>query len=480
MFDTRLVACTLLCLFSTAFPPPLLAADVRDFGAVGDGVTDDTAAVERAIRETTGGSVAFPRGDYRITRTIDIDLAERSRTSLNGHGGVGRIIMAAAGPAIRFTGTHTGTAAPKGFKPQVWQRERMPQVDGIEIVGDHAEADGIEFVQVMQPTLRAVLIREVRHGVLLTTRNRNLLIDACHIYNNSGVGVFFDRVDLHQAIIQGSHISYNKGGGIKIQGGAIRNFQITGNDIEYNYDLEAEASADIWFDMREGSVAEGTIASNTIQAKPSPGGANIRFLGPERPEQQTRMGLWTISGNLIGNQTTNIHLTHCRGIAITGNHIYTGKERTMLVEGSRHIVISQNSMDQSHYFRGDFINGVTLRDCDGVVLSGLIVDRAQAGSQDAGGALEILGCRETTVSACQIFEPKFRGVYVADSRNTRIADNIVMNRQEGNDSMLAAIEVTGSSRNTVISGNLIGEGSQGDVVVAEGTAVVGENPRAVK
>ena len=46
---------------------------IRDFGAVGDGRTDDTAAIEHALHNGEG-SLVFPRGEYRITRTITIDL----------------------------------------------------------------------------------------------------------------------------------------------------------------------------------------------------------------------------------------------------------------------------------------------------------------------------------------------------------------------------------------------------------------------
>ena len=47
---------------------------VLTLGAKGDGTTDDTAAIEKAIHDH--GSVSFPRGTYRLTRTITIQLSE--------------------------------------------------------------------------------------------------------------------------------------------------------------------------------------------------------------------------------------------------------------------------------------------------------------------------------------------------------------------------------------------------------------------
>ena len=50
--------------------------DVKLFGAVGDGVTDDTEAIRKAIdftKSQRGGQVYFPPGVYVITDTITID-----------------------------------------------------------------------------------------------------------------------------------------------------------------------------------------------------------------------------------------------------------------------------------------------------------------------------------------------------------------------------------------------------------------------
>lgn len=453
----------------------LHAESVREFGAVGDGVTDDTASIERAIAETTTGEIQFPRGDYRISRTIEIPLSKTGRISLDGYGGVGRVTMAGSGPAFRIVGTHQSTASPAGFTETTWQHERMPQVRGLEILGDHPEADGIEFVRVMQPTLIGVLIREVRNGVVLSTRNRNLLVDSCHIYNCSGIGVFFDRVNLHQAIIHGSHISYCKGGGIKIVDGEIRNFQITGNDIEYNFDPDAEQSADIWFDIRNGTVAEGTISSNTIQAKVSPGGANIRFIGPKAASHPTPMSMWTISGNIIGSQTVNVHLVRCRGMALTGNHIYSGNERTMVLEDCQNIVVGTNSLDQSHSRGRGFSNGITVRNSRGVAIDTLVLDDCGAGSESAGAAVEVFDSREVTIKNCQIANPHVRGIWASGTSNLQVVGNTIVQDAEnisdtegdsdaGASRMIAAIEIQQPAGTTLVRDNLVTEGTQGGVV----------------
>lgn len=47
--------------------------NVLDFGAVGDGVTDDTVAIQTAIDNVvTGGTIYFPIGKYKLTSTINV------------------------------------------------------------------------------------------------------------------------------------------------------------------------------------------------------------------------------------------------------------------------------------------------------------------------------------------------------------------------------------------------------------------------
>jgi hypothetical protein len=95
-------------------------ANLREFGAVGDGQTDDTQALRKAI-DSGRGVVQIPKGRFRVTKTLDIDLERTGYIAIEGHG-VGQIVVACAGPALRFIGTHIkGSADPESFQPNVWQ-----------------------------------------------------------------------------------------------------------------------------------------------------------------------------------------------------------------------------------------------------------------------------------------------------------------------------------------------------------------------
>src|SRR3954452_24500565 len=107
---------------------------VLDFGAKGDGASDDAAAIQELI-DAKAGSIRFPAGTYRISKTLVVDLDKVGFTSLVADG-TARLVMAGSGPAIRFIGTHAGTADPPTVKPNVWERQRMPVVEGLAIEGD--------------------------------------------------------------------------------------------------------------------------------------------------------------------------------------------------------------------------------------------------------------------------------------------------------------------------------------------------------
>jgi hypothetical protein len=415
---------------------------VREFGAVGDGVVDDSGSIQHAVDERVA-LLHFPPGDYRITKPINVTLGTTGRFAASGAGGTAKVIMTGAGPAFRITGTHRRSAGPETFEAAIWSGERLPVIQDLEIEGRHDEADGIYLEGTMQSTFMNVLIRQVRHGIHVHRHARNVLISHCHIYDNRGVGVFFEEANLHQVNIVGSHISYNRLGGIKILNGQVRNVQITGNDIEYNYDREAgenaPPAAEIWIETSgDGTIREGAIGSNTIQSRYSPGGANIMMIG--REDESHRTGMFAITGNLIGSQETNVKLAGCRGVTITGNMIYSGHKRNLHVRDSRNIVATGNTFDHNpDYLPRELATGVTFERSQDCLMSGSVIQDAYAGTHtvdspavlERQGLVEIIDCTRVTLNGCHIIDGAPYGVYVQGSQGVSIeACTIVDSREQ--------------------------------------------------
>jgi polygalacturonase len=428
--------------------------NVKDFGAVGNGRTDDTVAIQHAINEG-GGLIEFPPGVYVLKKPIVVDLARQGRIAIHGSGGLATLRMDGAGPALHLLGHHDKSADPTSVRPLVWERERMPTVSAIEILGTHEQADGIRLEGTMMPTISGILIRRCHSGVHLVKRNRNLLLTDSHIYDSTagGIGVYFDAVNHHQANIVGCHISYCRHAGIKVEKSEVRNLQVTGCDIEYNFDPKASDCADVWIDARVGTVREVTIASNTIQAKESPGGSNIRIEGEDTPTSH-KAGLITITGNVLQSQAVNVRLRSCRGITLTGNTFATGFDRSIVLDRCKNIIIGSNFLDYNPDYEGHRVDGIVIRNSEGCSITNMIVEASRAGTEASGGAIEITDSSHISLDGVQILDPAIRGIDLSNVSTCRITNSSVIDRRKPV-TMKQTIRVAGASRGNLLSGNIL-------------------------
>jgi hypothetical protein len=433
-------------------------------GLAGDGVTDDAPALQKAI-DSSSGAIVLPSGTFLLKKTLVVDLAKVGFTSIDGRG-TATLKMVGEGPAIRIVGTHGGTAAPESVKPGVWQKERTPLIRDLEIIGEKVAskentADGIEADGTMMLTLRGLVMRQLRHAVHLVNRNRNVMIDGCHIYENDGIGVYYDHVNLHQSNITGCHISYCRQGGIVNRSGDVRNIHITGCDIEGNMgeDKDASPSANIFLDCSGGSVAEVAIVGCTIQHNSKcPEGANIRVWGEgtvARKGEQLKFqcGHITIADNVLSDIHTNIELKQARGVTITGNTFWQGYKHNLYCENCTQLVIGNNAMERNplYGYTSEANNSVVFSGCTDSTINGLHLHHTIGG--EAG--LLFKDCKRLNITNCTLLDCQPTALVMQNVTDSRISDCLIrddLDPVKRSPSLL----VTGGQGNMIIDNRLVG------------------------
>jgi hypothetical protein len=133
-------------------------ASVKDFGAVGDGVTDDTAAINRAlyqlfcreINPQIRRSLFFPAGVYKVSETIIIP----PYATLYGEGADNSVISMAAGDdsALRAYVARTGDSLQQTGSNIGSNGAIVPQYVTISNLGFETEDTGVDVFLVQDAT----------------------------------------------------------------------------------------------------------------------------------------------------------------------------------------------------------------------------------------------------------------------------------------------------------------------------------------
>ncbi len=166
---------------------------VRDFGAVGDGVADDTEAIQRAIDRAAenGATVCLPPGKYRVAGSLSVkagvtlkgaNTAPMSITPLTG-----TILLATGGrdqedaPALFEMTNATNVSGLTVFYPEQTVNDIRPYPWTVHMQGFDTTLENVTFINSYngikvgpEPNVRH-RIRSVAGCVL----RRGLLVDAC-------------------------------------------------------------------------------------------------------------------------------------------------------------------------------------------------------------------------------------------------------------------------------------------------------------
>ena len=118
---------------------------VKDFGAVGDGVADDTAAIQAALTAGAGKSVYFPAGSYAINAALSVP----ANTYVYAESGTATVTQSTA------AGTNAFTYAGDGIT-----------VDGLKIVGPNSGiGSAVRADSRNNPTIKNCQVQNWLYGI---------------------------------------------------------------------------------------------------------------------------------------------------------------------------------------------------------------------------------------------------------------------------------------------------------------------------
>jgi len=157
-------------------------ANVKDFGAVGDNVADDTSAFTAAISaaELTGGAVYIPTGIYKITSTLTIS----AKMKMYGEANVSHNITDTLGSVIMKTGDFIGievTHATKGIGVTF-------EDFSVDSAGGADASVGIKLTKAGRTKLsRITVMNQGSHGIEFNSGNLSSFRDVS-VLGNGGDG----------------------------------------------------------------------------------------------------------------------------------------------------------------------------------------------------------------------------------------------------------------------------------------------------
>lgn len=299
---------------------------VLDFGAVGDNVNDDTAAIQAAVNAVIangGGTVYVPPGSYKVTATITLGAS----VSIIGSGKL----------ASKFYPTTAVTGAVFSYLPAS-QTTCGIVISDIGVIGNNITQDVFSFQNLTFLTLQRiymdsftgtghthVLFNNVEDSIVTGCMFMSIYGDGLQLTNNSnnvtltqntfnaagasGVGIYA-APNTENTIIQGNNFEGSSIGNAGIICSATVNTFITANYFEFWNGACIQANSGVANNLR--------ISDNWLGATSS--AAAMCVLNSTGPNDRLKIeNNYLINLGVAGNSSIGFFLDNCTNIWAQGN-----------------------------------------------------------------------------------------------------------------------------------------------------------------
>lgn len=444
------------CTAAAAAPAATRTASPRDYGAVGDGVADDTAAINACLAANRGVDFGGPESTYRITDTVLV--AESSPQTLVAAGATIRAGAPVVLMRLRNAGhTVRGLSFDGGAQP-----------DGTAVVVEATAAgslvDHCSFTDVagnavnVQPgahrtRIVGCLMRRCGHGGSVTSPfNCTVFIadaDFCAVTDNELLecdwGVYF-RGDREE-----SGIRHYLCRGNTVTGADPPKPRSQGISNRYGRDSRIDGNVVVGFDdncIDGWGCQRVTIADNNLS-----GGRNGVFVG------DAPTGGITISGNTIHAPSVGgVRVDSSTGTASVSGVVVTAN--TIVAPGEYGIQVSDGESART--------TGITVADND------LHIDDA------APVGLLVVNVEASRITGNRIYRPRRQGILLRGVDVVQVSGNLLQDCGRSTPDTYDALAIVDSNR-VLVRDNVVYGGARYAVDITGGTGmtVTGTRWRAV-
>lgn len=256
------------------------AEPVSKFGAVGDGVTDDTKAINEALKEARVVSLEPSKGGYKVEGTLEIP----SDTILVGCGYPGRLIR---------SGSYSYNTAKQFLKGDKYASAENNSRIGILDVWFEGGGPLTGYKTIQELKTICVAIGSGAEGAI----GRNVMIRGCNFDNWPGPAIHL--LNQHDFVVEGNRLFQTQRGGIVV-------WYDSGHGV---------ISGNVLRDGSDDCVALNSDANSKIPANPP---RDIVIIGNQ------------LSEKLVEGQLANkpICLRGVRDVTVVGNVIRGGESGT--------------------------------------------------------------------------------------------------------------------------------------------------------
>lgn len=464
---------------------------VDDFGAVGDGTTDDSAAIQAAVDSVPSGEHAIlkfsPGKKYLIQTTVTIPVKKfRIIDGCNAH-----IILDSDIVALECYGnkTQSGSNPEAGDNRTHAEEEMGTIIRGIQAYSNTSTYYGTPIL--IRNTTGTVVaecqLAMVKNGIEISDINRNIGFTNNHIWDFRGYGLFFNGGDLHQCYITANFLAWGRRL-IRIVDGDFADFIITGNDLEAgNYEQDG---SDVIIDLEINDAAfnmyDFKVTGNAIDGH-NETNKGIRVNGTMADDRNVT-DIQIIGNYIAQHATCGIEIRGLQAVVINSNTLYRNPQAIDSGGQTYGVTISSNVFQQGRVDEvGHGINHTT----DDLVIGWSISNNVF--NDWIGRAIEIndsstsVNNRSEISIVNNIVNIKYNtgltisgplinlGTY-SGYNNVIVSGNLLRGRDIGEDGLRA--QAAGGYTNTIITNNMVRGITNGFTYeVADGTldGVIVEN-----